>query len=205
MSLSAASPRGFQLYSPRHPSPLGLPPIAPPDIRSAYPKTPDKYDHRKQYQPTPGYGSMRNPLGTSSHRATRAPPPAPLYLDAQYHPAAIQLSSIDQTLQPPATPEIRVSPSPSVTSTSSLSVYSDDSAQKGLSVIREEQEGEEVKKGVGDSGRGFCLCFSFSALFGAKSKSKPTKVQPQVIATEPAAAPQMAQPRRRPPSIVHVR
>jgi len=213
MSLSAASPRGFQLYSPRRPSPLGLPPIVSPDIiRSAYPKTPDRYGygHQQQSEPTPGYGSMRfppdlQPLGSSSRRPARAPPPAPLNLDVQDHPAAIQLSAIEieQTLQPHATPEMRVSPSPSFTSTSSLSVYSADSAPKRMSVVREE---EEAKKGGGESTRGFCLCFNFSALFGANSnKSKLTKAQPQVISAEPAPAPQMVQTRRRPPSIVRVR
>lgn len=140
---------------------------------------------------------------TSTQRP-RASPPAPLSLDAQHHPAFVHLPSIEETLQPHATEEMRVPPSPTPSSTSSLSLYSADSAKKSLEVG--EEEGGERKKGGGGGG-GFCLCFNFSALFG--TKSKPNKIlapqaQAQVLAAEPAPAPQMVQPRRRPPSLVLV-
>jgi len=209
MPLSAVSPRIFQLYSPRRPSPLGLPPLAPHSMGSqdipcsAYPKTPERYYYQHYSEPT-SHG-MRFPPDvhrrTSTQRA-RASPPAPLSLDSQYHPAAIvHLPSIEETLQPHATQEMMsVPPSPTASSTSSLSLYSAESAKKSLE-IGEEGKGGERKNGGG----GFCLCFNFS-LF----KSKPNKIlapqaQVQVLAAEPAPAPQMVQPRRRPPSLVLVR
>lgn len=177
---------------------------------SAYPKTPERYYYQHYSETTASHG-MRFPPDvhrrTSTQRA-RASPPAPLSLDTQYHPAAIvHLPSIEETLQPHASEEMRASvpPSPtSTSSTSSLSLYSAESAKKSLE-IGEEGEGEGRKKGGG--GGGFCLCFNFLALFG--SKSKPNKIlapqaQAQVLAAEPAPAPQMVQPRRRPPSLVLV-
>jgi hypothetical protein len=130
---------------------------------------------------------------------TRASPPAPLSLDAQYHPASIvHLPSIEEMLQPHAEQDtMRAPPSPTPSSTSSLSLYSAESAKKSL----ENEEGKERKKGGG--GGGFCLCFNFSALFG--TKPKPNKIlapQVHVLAAEPAPAPQMVQSRRRPPSLV---
>jgi hypothetical protein len=235
---SLVSPRVFQLYSPRRPSPLGLPPLAPhydsQDIPcSAYPKTPERYYYQHS-ESTPTSRGMRFPPDV--HRRTpqraRASPPAPLSLDTQYHPAAAavhHLPSIEETLQPRDTQEMRVPPSPTPSSTSSLSLYSAESAKKS-SEIGKEGEGGGSKKG---GGGGFCLCFSaflfylfyslyvsiillpffflypdFSALFG--TKSKPNKIlapqlQAQVLAAEPAPAPQMVQHRRRPPSLVLVR
>jgi hypothetical protein len=123
-------------------------------------------------------------------------------LDTQYHPAAmvvVHLPSIEETLQP----HVPQAPSPTPSSTSSLSLYSTESAKKSLE-IGEEGDGEGKKKG---GGGGFCICFNFSALFG--TKSKPNKIlapqaQGQVLAAEPSPAPQMVQPRRRPPSLVLV-
>jgi len=205
MSRSAPSPRVLQLYSPRRPSPLGLPPMTSymgsqdtPSSCTAYPKTPERY-YLQQSEPTSNGmrfpPDVHRPLGNNTQRAR----PAPLSLDTQHHPAAAPLPSIEQTLQSHA---VRVPPSPTPSSTSSLSLYSSDSAKKSsrLGVIQEEEEGEESKKGGG----GFCLCFSFSALFGTKPKPKPNKIQPPVLAAEPAPAPQMVQPRRRPPSLVLV-
>jgi len=207
MSRSAVSPRVFQLYSPRRPSPLGLPPLAPhmgsQDVPcSAYPKTPERYYHQHS---EPSSHGMRFPpdVHRRSTQRARASPPAPLSLDSHYHPAAIvHLPSIEETLYPHDTQEMmRVPPSPTPSSTSSLSLYSAESAKKSLE-IGEEGEGGGKKKG---GGGGFCLCFNFSALFG--TKSKPNKIlapQVQVLAAQPAPAPQMVQPRRRPPSLVLV-
>ena len=169
MSRSAASPRVFQLYSPRRPSPLGLPPLAPgsQDITcsSAYPKTPERYylqhsdhHHHQQQQPATSFG-MRFPPDVhrrSTQQRSRASPPAPLSLDSQYHPAAVvvvHLPSIAETLHP--TQEMSVPPSPTPSSTSSLSLYSAESAKKSLEVGEGEVGGR--KKG---GGGGFCLCFS---------------------------------------------
>ena len=93
---------------------------------------------------------------------TRAAPPAPLSLDAHYHPAYItHLPSIEETLQPEAHANqetMRAPPSPTPSSTSSLSLYSAESAKKSLE-NEEDGEGKERKKGGGGGG-GFCLCFS---------------------------------------------
>jgi hypothetical protein len=229
MSLSAVSPRVFQLYSPRRPSPLGLPPLAPhSDTQpcSAYPKTPERYYHQHYNFSEPNSHGMRFPpdvhrrTTTTTQRGARASPPAPLSLDAQYHPAAaamVHLPSIEETLQP----RVPQAPSPTPSSTSSLSLYSAESAKKSLE-IGEEGEGEGRTKG---GGGGFCLCFSafplsyfyslsiifnpdFSALFGTKSKPNkilaPQAQVQQVLAAEPSPAPQMVQTRRRPPSLVLV-
>jgi len=216
MPRSAASPRVFQLYSPRRPSPLGLPPLAPhtgfqdiPSSSSAYPKTPERYYYQlNSIEPTiTSHHGMRFPpevhRRTSIQRGARASPPAPLSLDVQHHPAAvIHLPSIEEALQPDL--EIRVPPSPTPSSTSSLSLYSAESAKKTLEI------GEVEEKKGGGGGGGFCLCFNFSALFGIKSKPNkilaPQAQAPQVlVAAEPAPAPQMVQHRRRPPSLVLVR
>jgi hypothetical protein len=163
MSRSAVSPRIFQLYSPRRPSPLGLPPLAPHSMgsqdipcSSAYPKTPERYYYQHYSEPT-SHG-MRFPPDvhrrTSTQRA-RASPPAPLSLDTQYHPAAIvQLPSIEETLQPDATEEMMRVPSPTPSSTSSLSLYSAESAKKSLEI------GEEGEGGGKKKGGSFFLCFS---------------------------------------------
>lgn len=165
MSRSAASPRVFQPYSPRYPSPLGLPPLAASqgsqDIPcSAYPKTPERYYYQHYSEPT-SHG-MRFPPDVhrrtpSTQQRARASPPAPLSLDSQHHPAAfLHLPSIEETLQQ-AHQEVHVPvpPSPTPSSTSSLSLYSAESAKKSLE-IGVEGEGEGKKKGGG----GFCLCFS---------------------------------------------
>ena len=185
MSRSAASPRGLQFYSPRRPSPLGLPPLSAHDMGShdripcntAYPKTPERYYF--QFEPTSSSHHLHGmrfppdahcPLGNNTQRAgSRAPPPAPLSLDTQHHPAAavVHLPSIEQTLQqqqPHATQDMHVPSSSTSSSTSSLSLYSSDSAKRSLpmEVIQEEEEEEEEegrKKGGGGGG-GFCLCFS---------------------------------------------
>ena len=165
MSRSAASPRIFQPYSPRRPSPLGLPPFTPrgtlQDIPcSAYPKTPERYylQHYSAGEPTPSHG-MRFPpdvhrRNARSTRRAKASPPAPLSLDSQYHPAAdvVHLPSIEESIPSQATQEMRAPPSPTLSSTSSLSLYSAESAKKSLEIG---EEGKENKKGGG-----FCLCFS---------------------------------------------
>ena len=172
MSRSAVSPRVFQPYSPRRPSPLGLPPFTPQGSQdipcSAYPKTPERYYLQHYSEPTTSHG-MRFPPDVhrrtaSSTQRTRALPPAPLSLDAQYHPAAVivHLPSIEETLQPHSTStqeEMHAPPSPTPSSTSSLSLYSNDSAKKSLE-IGEEGKGKEGNKGGG--GGGFCICFSAS-------------------------------------------
>jgi hypothetical protein len=160
MSRSAVSPRVFQPYSPRRPSPLGLPPFTPRGSQdvpcSAYPKTPERY-YLQHHSAEPTSHGMRFPPDVHRRtQRTRASPPAPLSLDSQYHPAAlvVQLPSIEETVQPHSTQEMRAPPSPTPSSTSSLSLYSTESAKKSME-IGQEEEGKGRKKGGG-----FCLCFS---------------------------------------------
>lgn len=178
----------------------------------AFPSTPEMY-YYLQKSAAEGHlrfpPEARLPLAGGTQRC-RAPPPAPLSLDSQYHPAAaLQLPSAQkgggrndngQTLQPQSTQEMQVPKSPTPSSASSLSLYSAESAKKSfpIGVIQEEEEEEERRKGGG-----FCSCFSFKALFGIKSKSKPNSILAprEPLAKEPAPAPQMVQTRRRPPPL----
>ena len=200
---------------------------------SAFPKTPEMYYYLQKSAEGAGHlrfpPEARRPLAGGTQRC-RAPPPAPLSLDSQYHPAAaLQLPSVQkggggndngQTLQPQSTQEMQVPKSPTPSSASSLSLYSAESAKKSfpIGVIQEEEEEEERRKGGG-----FCSCFSaspgfsvfhdnligiillvgFKALFGIKSKSKPNSILTfrEPLAKEPAPAPQMVQTRRRPPPL----
>ena len=184
MSRSPASPRVLQLYSPRCPSPLGLPPLAPHMAfqdavsYSAFPKTPERYYIQHSEGLTPGSGSAgrhrfppdHRPRAGATQRA-RALPPAPLSLDTQHHPAAIPLSSstvrnrgggggassLGQTVQPDAAQEMRVPSSPTPSSTSSLSLYSSESAKKSFpNGVNQDQQEEREDKRKG----GFCMCFS---------------------------------------------
>ncbi|KAF8799061.1 hypothetical protein BYT27DRAFT_7201971 [Phlegmacium glaucopus] len=208
MSRSAHSPRFLLPYSPRHPSPLGLPPLAhhtafqDEPCNSAIPKTPEPSEATGHMRILP---EARRPLAGGTQRPTRAPPPAFLTLDTQYHPPTSQPPdsvadgrerSYGQTLQPPATEEMRVPPSPTPSSTSSLSLYSADSAKKSFSIVgviydREEEEEEEGgRKGVGG---GFFACFSnFTALFSKKSKPKKI-LAPRELDTPPTSGRQMVQ------------
>ena len=238
MSRSAASPRVLQLYSPRRPSPLGLPPhtiIQNTAPCSAFPKTPERYYIQQQSQSAYHMRfppEARRPVADGETQRSRAPPPAPLRLDTQHHPAAVPLPLFStfngQTLQPYGTQEMMMmrgqQPSPTPSSISSLSVYSSDSVKKNTPVemIQEDEEEDRQNKG---GGGGCCICFSaffsvidiyfnlnnnkkdFSTLFGTKSKSNKMvpALREHVIAAEPAPAPQMVQTRRRPRSLILVR
>jgi len=226
MSRSAASPRVFQqLYSPRCPSPLGLPPFTP---HIAFQETPASAPAERHYiqrsaEPT---GHLRYPteprrppgLTGGSTKRCRAPPPAPLNLDSEHHPAAsVQLPSAPatdgggnnnaQTTQQLGREEIpapQKSPTPS--SSSSLSLYSSESVKKkkfSIGVIQEEREQEEQEDREEKQKGGFCSCLAFTSLFGG-TKPKPDKILAprEPSSTEPAPTPQMVQTRHRPPPLV---
>jgi len=167
MSRSAASPRPLQPYSPRRPSPLGLPPLAYHSAfqdgpYSAFPRIPEEFEATSHMRFVP---EVRCPLaGGTRSRA----PIAPLTLDTQHHPIVVQQpnnTGVDgrrngngQTLQPPATEEMRMPPPPSPTpsSASSLSLYSAESVKKSFSIEAIHEAEEERRKG----GCGFYACFS---------------------------------------------
>ena len=164
---AAPSPRPRQPYSPRCPSPLGLPPIGVPPLAphmafqgpSYYPTTPDRPVQPKGPAETrvPFPQEARRPLA-GSHRPRSQPPP-PLTLNEQYHPPT-------QMQQPKTThggPDHEMSnrrspPSPTPSDTSSLSLYSAESVTKNFPVNvenrRQQQEEEEKPPSL------FCGCFS---------------------------------------------
>ncbi|KAF8149092.1 hypothetical protein B0H34DRAFT_194971 [Crassisporium funariophilum] len=215
---AAPSPRLLQPYSPRRPSPLGFnPPLAPhmafgttSSPYSYYPSTPDRYIQPKgpsqsdaahmRFPP-----EARRPLagGGSTQRPRSQPAPAPLQLNTQFHPPTQpqgggQGQGYGQQGhgQPGAQQDMRVPPSPTPSSTSSLSLYSADSTVAKhfpIGVIREQDEEEDDKVGGG-----FCACLNLKALFGGKPKVNKILAPPDPAS---APAPQMVQTRRRPPPL----
>ncbi len=168
---AAPSPRPRQPYSPRCPSPLGLPPIGVPPLAphmafqgpSYYPTTPDRPVQPKGPVETrvPFPQEARRPLA-GSHRPRSQPPP-PLTLNEQYHPPT-------QMQQPKTThggPDHEMSnrrsaSSPTPSDTSSLSLYSAESVTKNFPLNvenrRQQQEEEEKPPSL------FCGCFSALSL-----------------------------------------
>jgi len=163
---AAMSPRLPQLYSPRRPSPLGLPPmgfqpLAPHmafQSSPSYPKTPDRTiqpkgppETRVHFPPE----ARRPPAGTTQRPRSQPPPPA-LTLNTQHHPPTQPQPA---TAQPGATQEMsmRSPPSPTPSSTSSLSLYSADSVTKNFpieTVNKQQQYAEDKRTGI------FCGCIS---------------------------------------------
>lgn len=164
---AAPSPRPRQPYSPRCPSPLGLPPIGVPPLAphmafqgaNYYPATPDRPVQPKGPAETrvPFPPEARRPLA-GSHRPRSQPPP-PLTLNDPYHPPT-------QMQQPKTTHGVpdhemsnrRSSSSPTPSDTSSLSLYSAESVTKNFPVNvenrRQQEEEEEKPPSL------FCGCFS---------------------------------------------
>ncbi|PPR00124.1 hypothetical protein CVT26_008904 [Gymnopilus dilepis] len=200
---AAPSPRLRQPWSPRHPSPLGLPPIGssplPPHVAfqsfTAYPVTSERPFHPKGPPDTkiPYSAEVRRPqAGTQRQKPYVVPPP--LSLNSPDHPA-IQAQHA-ATAQPLSKPDMLVSPpSPTPSETSSLSLYSGESVHKNfpIEVANQRQQEEEEKPPSL-----FCGCFNFKAWFGSKTRAKEKRI---LGPPAPAAAPQMAQVRRRPPPL----
>jgi hypothetical protein len=152
------SPRPRQPYSPRCPSPLGLPPMGFPPLAPhmafqspSYPVTPERPVQPKGPSETrvPFPPEARRPLAGAQR--PRSQPPAPLNLDNPHHPPTQP--------QPGATHEMseRRPSSPTPSDTSSLSLYSADSVHKNfpIGVVNQEQaEAEEKPPSL------FCGCIS---------------------------------------------
>lgn len=165
---AAPSPRLRQPWSPRHPSPLGLPPMGfsplPPHMAFqaplAYPVTPERPIQPKGPSDTkvPYPPEARRPLaGTQRPRSHAVPPP--LNLNTIDHPPT--QSQHAATAQPLSMPDMLVSPpSPTPSETSSLSLYSADSVHKNfpIDVVQNQQQEEEEKPAL------FCGCISTSII-----------------------------------------
>lgn len=162
-----------QPYSPRHPSPLGFPPTGFPPLAphmafqnsAPYPVTPIRpvqpkgpTESRVAFPP-----DARRPLAGAQRprsQPMKDPPPA-LVLSGPYHPPT-QLNYPAQS-QPGARREMSLDyspPSPTNSSTSSLSLYSADSVSKNFPVEvvgnHGQQNQEEERKAPGI----FCGCIS---------------------------------------------
>jgi len=202
LSRAAPSPRLLQPYSPRRPSPLGLPPLGfnpplAPHIAfqsPSYPLTPERHIQPKgpSEARVPFPPEARRPLaGTQRPRSQPVLPP--LTLNNQYHPPT-------QPQQPGTTQpgskqgmSMHVSPpSPTPSDTSSLSLYSADSVNKNfpIDVVRNQQE-EEKPPAL------FCGCINFKSWFSSKKAKEKRILGPPV----PAPPPQTVQVRRRPPPL----
>ena len=219
---AAPSPRLLQPYSPRRPSPLGLPPMGFPPLAPhmaflspTYPATPDRRIQPKgpMESRVPFPPEARRPLAGTTQRPRSQPPPAPLTLDTPHHPPT--QPQHNGPTQPGAQQDMamRLSPpSPTPSETSSLSLYSAESTKNfPIDVVDQKQQEEDDK-----SSCLFCACLSafrciailcqffflmfllidFRALFGSKPKNNKTLAPPAPPVAAPA--PQMVQTRRRP-------
>jgi len=216
------TPRFPTPYSPRCPSPLGFPPLAPhvafQQQSFSWPHTPDRPVQPKgptEVRIALPQEARRPPLAGSTHRPRSQPPPP---LDLSKDPDRPQL----KLAQAPKTATIVESeeasrmesepPSPTPSDASTLSLYSANSDSKpSMDLARvadsvkkpQELDIQELEQKQSN----FCGCFGF--LFGKSSKAKAkearilgpqTPRQPQTA--QPAPAPQMMQvpPTKRRPS-----
>jgi hypothetical protein len=192
------TPRHLGPYSPRHPSPLGFPPLAPhvafQQPTYAWPHTPDRVvqpkgpSNRKVAFPPE---ARRPPLAGSTQRPKSQPPP-PLKLDDRHHRSPLPAPpKTGNALTVPGGREIEPS-SPALTITpseaSSLSLYSPDNVAKNFPVEVVQKQEEDRPKNP------FCSCFG---LFSRRSKDKEKEARilgppvPKIV--QPAPVPQMTQ------------
>jgi hypothetical protein len=177
-------------YSPRRPSPLGFPPLAPhvafQQPSYGWPHTPDRVVQPKgPSNMRVAYPSeaRRPPLAGSTQRPKSQPPP-PLKLENPPYPP---LPKTGNALTVPGQ-EIEPSP-PSLTPSeaSSLSLYSHESAKDFPVEMLQEQEEEKSRNF-------FCSCFG---LFSRRSREKDKETRilgppiPKIV--QPAPVPQMMQ------------
>jgi len=188
------TPRHIGPYSPRRPSPLGFPPLAPhvafQQPLYAWPHTPDRVvqpkgpsNMRVAFPPE----ARRPPLAGSTQRPKSQPPP-PLKLENQHRPPYPPPPKTGNALMVPL--QEMESPRPSLTPSeaSSLSLYSPESVGKNFPIeILHEQEEERPKNP-------FCSCFG---LFSRRSRDKDKETRilgppiPKIV--QPAPVPVMTQ------------
>jgi len=188
------TPRHLGPYSPRRPSPLGFPPLAPhvafQQPTYAWPHTPDRAvqpkgpsNRRVAFPPE----ARRPPLAGSTQRPKSQPPP-PLNLDDHHHRQRIPMApKTGNALMVPVREEEPSSPAVSLTPSeaSSLSLYSPDNVAKNFPIEVEQNREEEKPKNP------FCSCFGFFS----RKKDKEARILgppiPKIV--QPAAVPQMTQ------------
>jgi len=188
------TPRHMGPYSPRRPSPLGFPPLAPhvafQQQSYAWPHTPDRVvqpkgpsNMRVAFPPE----ARRPPLAGSIQRPKSQPPP-PSNMDNQYHSPYPPPPKTGNALMVPIH---EVEPSEFLESltpseVSSLSLYSSESDGKNISVESLEEQEEERRKNP------FSWCLGF---FSRRSRDKEARILgppiPKII--QPAPVPQMTQ------------
>jgi hypothetical protein len=176
-------------YSPRRPSPLGFPPLAPhvafQQPSYAWPHTPDRVVQPK------GPSNMRvafpsearrPPLAGSTQRPKSQPPP-PLKSEGPSYPPPPKTGN---ALTVPGQ-EMEISPSPTSSDASSLSLYSPESPVKNFPIEIPQNEEEKPKNP-------FCNCFGFFSR-RSREKDKETRILgppiPRIV--QPAPVPQMTQ------------
>lgn len=153
---AAPSPRLLQPYSPRRPSPLGLPPMGFPPLAPhmafqspSNPVTPDRYiqprgptEARVPFPP-----EVRRPLAGTTQRPRSQPPLPPLTLNTPHHPPT--QPQHNGPTQPGAKQDMtmRLSPpSPTPSDTSSLSLYSAESTKNfPIDVVEQKQQEQDDK------------------------------------------------------------
>jgi len=181
-------------YSPRRPSPLGFPPLAPhvafQQPSYAWPHTPDR-----PIQPK-GPSNMRvafpsearrPPLAGSTQRPKSQPPP-PLNLENRHHLPYPPPPKTGNALTVPGQEIEPAPPSPTLSETSSLSLYSSESDVKDFPVETSQSRDDERPKNP------FCSCFG---LFSRRTREKDKETRilgppiPQIV--QPAPVPQMMQ------------
>jgi len=193
------TPRPIGPYSPRRPSPLGFPPLAPhvafQQPSYVWPHTPDRIvqpkgpsNMRVAFPPE----ARRPPLAGSTRRPKSQPPP-PLNLENQHHPQFPPPPKTGNALTVPGQEEEPPFATLTPSETSSLSLYSPHDVAKDFPIETLQKQEEEKPKNL------FCSCFGF---LSRKSKDKEARILgppiPKII--QPAPVPQMTQTTRRRPS-----
>jgi len=189
------TPRHLGLYSPRNPSPLGFPPLAPhvafQQPSYAWPHTPDRTvqpkgpsNMRVAFPPE----ARRPPLAGSTQRPKSQPPPPLKLEDQHYVPPPPKTGNV---LTVPGREAEMSPPSPTPSEASSLSLYSAEHPTKNFPIEMVQKQEEENPKNP------FCGCFGF---LSRKSREKEARIlgPPVLQIVQPPPVPQMSQTGRMP-------
>ena len=154
------TPRHFGPYSPRCPSPLGFPPLAPhvafQQPAYAWPTTPDRVIQPKGASNirVPFPPEARRPLAGSTRRRMSQPIPPPLDLGNKQNHHLPPLPKTGNVLLVPGQELLKPPLSPTLSEASSLSIYSAESIKDFPIEVRvPEQKQERPSKNP------FCGCF----------------------------------------------
>jgi len=178
-------------YSPRRPSPLGFPPLAPhvafQQPSYAWPHTPDRVVQPKgpsNVRVAFPSEARRPPLAGSTQRPKSQPPP-PLKLENPPYPPPPKTGN---ALMVPGQEAEPSPPSLTPSEASSLSLYSPENVAKNFPVETLQMQEDKKPKNP------FCSCFGF---FSRRSREKDKEMRilgppiPQIV--QPAPVPQMMQ------------